>query len=190
MIRIFTLSLAVLSAMAGIARGDDAGDALVVLGEPRTHAIMRHALAPGYSDPTGFEVTDCATQRNLNEDGRQQARKTGIALRDAGASFDAVWTSQWCRCIDTADLLNLGEGEQVAALNSFFEDRSTSGAQTAALIAKLEKLPPDETVMMVTHQVNISALLGRSTTSGEVVVFSFYGDGKVVERGSFVLPAR
>ena len=156
----------------------------------RTHAIMRHALAPGYSDPANFDVDDCATQRNLNEDGRWQARETGSAFRDAGVSFDAVWTSQWCRCIDTATLLDVGDPFEVPALNSFFEDRSSREAQTEALRAQLQALPADQSVMMVTHQVNISALLGRSTTSGEVVIFSMDEDGAVTERDSFVVSVR
>lgn len=172
------------------AQADEMTLSAEVFDAPRTHAIMRHALAPGYSDPSGFDVENCATQRNLNDAGREQAQATGAALREAGVSFDAVWTSQWCRCVDTAELLGLGEPREVPALNSFFEDRSTRSAQTEALRDLLSALPADQRVMMVTHQVNISALLGRSTTSGEVVVFSLDEDGSVTEQGSFVMPVR
>lgn len=188
MIRIFTLALVFAAGLAGTSRS--AEPELSALAGSRTHAIMRHALAPGFSDPANFDVNDCATQRNLNEVGREQARETGAAFRAAGAGFDAVWTSQWCRCVDTAALLDLGVPVEVPALNSFFEDRSTRGAQTEAVQAKLLALPPDTTVMMVTHQVNISALIGRSTTSGEVVVFSIGEDGQITIRGSFVMPTR
>jgi len=188
--RVLIISLLVLAGLTGPVRSDSPEQVLRLLSEPRTHAIMRHALAPGFSDPSNFDVTDCATQRNLNDAGREQARATGEAFRRADASVDAVWTSQWCRCIDTADLLDLGDPKQVPALNSFFENRGARGAQTEATRAQVLALPPETNVMMVTHQVNISALIGRATTSGEVIVFKMNEDGSVDELGSFVLPAR
>lgn len=180
--------LATLLALAALAGPAAADPDLAVLGEPRTHAIMRHALAPGYSDPAGFRVDDCATQRNLDRRGREQARLTGEALREAGVAFDRVWTSRWCRSRDTAVLMDLGAVEEVTALNSFFEDRSTREAQTAAVKDLLLALPPEETVMLVSHQVNISALVGGATTSGEIVLFTIAEDGAVTERGSFLIP--
>lgn len=44
--------------------------ALQKLAEPRTHAMLRHAIAPGTGDPPGFTLGDCATQRNLDDRGR------------------------------------------------------------------------------------------------------------------------
>ena len=40
-------------------------------------ALFRHALAPGTFDPPGFRLGDCGTQRNLNDEGRAQARRIG-----------------------------------------------------------------------------------------------------------------
>lgn len=189
---ITALSLALGLGLAILGKGAAAEEATgaSVLAEPRTHAIMRHALAPGYSDPAAFDVDDCATQRNLDDRGRAQARATGEALRAAGARFDRVWTSEWCRCRDTAGLMDLGEPVEVPALNSFFEDRSTREAQTEALREKLAALPPGETAMLVTHQVNISALLGEATRSGEVIFFTIGEDGETEIRGGFTIPPR
>ena len=145
------------------------------LRQPGAIAIMRHALAPGGGDPAGFDVTDCATQRNLDDRGRAQARRIGAALRDRGFAFDAVLTSQWCRCRDTAELLAVGPVTEAPPLNSFFQNRAAGPAQTQAtrdLIAQTEG-----TLMMVTHQVNITALTGVFPASGEVVVFRLTGDG-------------
>lgn len=142
------------------------------LEQPARAGLLRHALAPGYSDPEGFDIARCETQRNLDHRGRAQARALGDAIRARGIRVDRVISSEWCRCRETAELLGLGPVETVPMLNSFFEDRSTAAAQTEALQAYLAALPPDEKVLIVTHQVNISALTGRSTRSGEMVVIT------------------
>lgn len=46
--------------------------------------IMRHAIAPGFSDPANFTLGDCSTQRNLSDEGRQQARKLGMLFKRHG----------------------------------------------------------------------------------------------------------
>ena len=137
--------------------------------QPGAHAIMRHALAPGGGDPANFDIDDCATQRNLDDRGREQARRIGQALRDRGITFDRILTSQWCRSRETAELLGLGAVTDEPALNSFFQDRSTAQAQTGATrsIAQAAEGP----LMMVAHQVNITALTGVFPSSGEIVVF-------------------
>ncbi len=144
------------------------------LDQPGAMAIMRHALAPGTGDPTSFEIDDCSTQRNLNDRGRAQARAIGAAFRERGMDFDQVMTSQWCRSRETAELLNLGPVIEAPALNSFFRDFSTRDAQTAALRDLIANAGAP--LMMVSHQVNISALTGEGTRSGEVIVFRLNGD--------------
>ncbi|MEL7173054.1 MAG: histidine phosphatase family protein [Pseudomonadota bacterium] len=146
------------------------------LSEPRTHAIMRHALAPGTGDPARFEVDDCSTQRNLDARGRQQAREIGRHLAEAGIRFDGILSSQWCRCLDTARLLDLGPVREEPSLNSFFRQRERGPVQTRALLELLTGRPEDETLMLVTHQVNVSALTDRFTTSGEMIVFQLAGE--------------
>ncbi|MEM7497292.1 MAG: histidine phosphatase family protein [Pseudomonadota bacterium] len=162
-------------------------EVLAALAEPRTHAIMRHALAPGTGDPAGFTLGDCATQRTLDDRGREQARKTGERLRDAGVHFDRVLTSQWCRCEETARLLGLGPVEPAPPLNSFFRNRATGPGQTTELRRMLAEAPEAETLMLVTHQVNISALTGRATSSGEIVVFRLENDDAVTVLGKALL---
>ena len=156
-----------------------AGAEWEALKRPGAVAIMRHAIAPGTGDPAEFRLGDCSTQRNLDERGREQARAIGAAIRAAGVEVDRVLTSQWCRSRETAELLGLGPVEEMPALNSFFEDRSTREAQTRALRAHLAGLPDDERVVLVTHQVNITALTGRGVSSGEVFVLDVEPDGAV-----------
>ncbi|MEO0679502.1 MAG: phosphoglycerate mutase family protein [Pseudomonadota bacterium] len=111
--------------------------------------------------------------------GRAQARAVGAALRAAGVRFDRVLTSRWCRCRETAELLDAGPVEALPALDSFFEARHRRQAQTAALRAFLDGLPAGERVMLVTHYVNVQALTGRAVGSGEVLALSRGPNGEV-----------
>ena len=147
--------------------------------EPGIVAIMRHALAPGSGDSASFTLDDCATQRNLDARGREQAREIGKAIRAAGVTIDRVLTSQWCRCRDTAKLLNLGPVKELPALNSFFRNPASADPQTADLRRYLLSLPPGETVILVTHYVNIRALTGRAVASGKVVLLKIGSDRTV-----------
>ena len=168
------------------ARSENAA-VLDMLGQPGVHAIMRHALAPGTGDPAKFNLNDCRTQRNLDSRGRDQARTIGKAMRDAGIVFDRVLTSQWCRCRETAELLDLGQPEDFPAINSFFRDRSTAGDQTRAVLDFLSALPEDKRLMLVTHQVNITALTGMGVSSGEVFFVRIDRAGDLEVVGRFLL---
>ena len=173
------LAAALAAALVPAAAPAAADTRLARLAQPGIAAIMRHALAPGSGDPASFALDDCATQRNLDARGRAQARAVGAAVRAAGAAVDRVLASQWCRCRDTARLLGLGPVEELPALNSFFRDRSRAGAQTAALREFLLGLPPEETVILVTHYVNILTLTGRGAASGEVLLVEIGRGGAI-----------
>ena len=149
------------------------------LSEPGIVAVVRHAHAPGTGDPASFTLDDCATQRNLGARGRQQAREIGAAIRAAGAIVDRVLTSQWCRCRDTARLLDLGPVEDLPALNSFFRNPARADRQTADLRQFLSGLPPGGAVVLVTHYVNIKSLTGRGVASGEVLLLEIGRAGKI-----------
>lgn len=158
-----------------------------LLQTPGVHAIMRHALAPGGGDPDNFRVDDCSTQRNLDGRGRAQAEALGARLRDLGAAFNEIRTSQWCRCRDTAELLGLGPVVEAPELNSFFENRAAGPEQTAATRAYLRSLPKDQKVLMVTHQVNVTALIGGFPSSGELFLISLDESGNVEVVGSMLI---
>lgn len=149
-------------------------------------ALMRHALAPGTGDPAGFALLDCTTQRNLDQRGRDQARETGEALRRNGVEFDSVWTSQWCRSRDTAELMEMGAVQEVPSLNSFFANRARSGAQTAATLERIE-MAEGQRILMVTHQVNITALTGIVPRSGEIIVAQMREDGELEVTGRILI---
>lgn len=132
--------------------------------------LMRHAqTVSGVGDPPGFTLDDCKTQRNLSDEGRAQARRTGEAFRARGIALETVRTSAWCRCVETAKLA-FGEADVWPALNSFFQEPDTKAEQTAAVTAASVAVKPPDNWMLVTHQVNISALTGEWADSGEIVV--------------------
>jgi phosphohistidine phosphatase SixA len=131
-------------------------------------ALIRHALAPGTGDPPGFALEDCATQRNLSDEGRAQAARLGEAFRANGV-VDRVLSSGWCRCIETA-VLAFGTAEVWAPLHSFFQDSSTGPAQTAEVPAAVATWTGPGALVLVTHQVNITALTGIFPGSSEVIV--------------------
>lgn len=133
--------------------------------------LLRHArTVPGTGDPPGFRLEDCSTQRNLSEAGRAQARAIGEALRRERVPVDLVLSSRWCRCLDTARLLDLGPVRPFAPLDSFFEDRRRSEAQTREARARIAAWRGPGNLMMVTHQVNITALSSVYPASGEAAV--------------------
>ncbi len=146
--------------------------------------MLRHALAPGIGDPSGFELADCSTQRNLDATGREQARRIGAQFRAAGVTRAAVYSSQWCRCLETARLLDLGSVSELPVLNSFYERPQDRDPNIQALRAFLKSLPIDgEPVFLVTHQVTISAITGSGAASGEAVILKLQSEGEPLAAG-------
>ena len=132
--------------------------------------LFRHALAPGTGDPADFRIGDCTTQRNLDQAGREQARRIGNRLQERKIRVRAVWTSQWCRTRETAQLLDLGPVRDEPAFNSFFADRKDEPEQTALARRLLQDWKGPGVLVVVTHQVNMTALTGVYPRSGEGVV--------------------
>lgn len=155
------------------------------LNKPDHFAIMRHANAPGTGDPADFRIGDCSTQRNLDQTGRNEAIAIGNKARDAGIRSAKVYSSQWCRCMDTASELNLGPVQELPALNSFYQrskDREGNMRSLRAFIKQNTKVPGPK--ILVTHQVTISALTGQFTRQGETLIFRHTGQGDVEVIGS------
>ncbi|MCF6098758.1 histidine phosphatase family protein [Mesorhizobium muleiense] len=152
-------------------------------------ALLRHAAAPGSGDPPGFRLGDCSTQRNLSEEGRAQARAIGDLFRANGISSAAVHSSQWCRCLDTARLLGIGDVVPLELLNSFFGDSSAAEVRTAALLAWLRGQRFGGPAVLVTHQVNITGLTGEVPDSGEMIIVRIHEADPVQVIGQVATPA-
>ena len=142
------------------------------------HILMiRHALAPGNGDPPDFKIGDCTTQRNLDETGRLQARSIGDWLRSKGITSARIYSSQWCRCLETARLIDLGPVQELAALNSFYEKIEDREPNLRALNDFISQQPVDgELIILLTHFVTISAIAGAGVSSGEGALLELQKD--------------
>ena len=134
--------------------------------------FLRHALAPGNGDPAHFSLDNCSSQRNLDAVGRQQASNIGALFREHGIVFERIYSSQWCRCRETAKLLDIGPVFDLPGLNSFYQGIVPREKTLGALRMAISNLPGDGGVtLMVTHFVTISAITGIGVASGEAVAF-------------------
>ena len=171
------LSLTLLSAMPAVASAADQSEVIDRLNAGGHILMIRHALAPGNGDPPNFKIGDCATQRNLDDTGRNQARSIGVWLRNNGVTSARVYSSQWCRCLETARLLNLGPVKEMAALNSFYERTQDREPNLKALNDFISQQPvKGELIILVTHFVTIADIAGTSVSSGGGALLALHED--------------
>lgn len=181
------LLLALLLPLPGHADSTDPSGAAWTALREGAILLVRHALAPGIGDPPEFRIGDCTTQRNLDDTGREQARALGERLRTQGVRVGQVWASQWCRTLETARLMALAPVVEAPAFNSFFRDRDERAARTARARAALADWRGPGALVVVTHQVNITALVGGGVSSGEAIVVRVQ-DGALQEIGRLPPP--
>lgn len=145
--------------------------------------LIRHAATdPGIGDPPGFRLGQCGTQRNLSERGRREAQAIGARLRDQKVTVGPVWSSRWCRCLDTATLA-FRRVEPSPMLDSMFnDDEAASRAKAWQTFARLSTLREKDNVALVTHDVNIRTLAQESVAPGGIVVARMEA-GKLVVLG-------
>ena len=171
--RLARVSSCVLGISLSITPGLTAGDseeAWAALVEGGHVALIRHGNAPpGYGgDPPGFKIDDCKTQRNLDEQGRGEARALGEAFRNRGVRVDRILSSPWCRCLETARLMAVGPVEESWAL---VPDRDSSAPVRLLQLKEIVSAwRGPGTLVLVTHALTVRALLGFLPIQGETVV--------------------
>ena len=133
--------------------------------------FIRHALAPGGGDPENFDINDCSTQRNLNSVGIEQAKRIGQFFKDNNIPIEQVFSSEWCRCQDTAKNA-FGEFKTFDALNSFFSSKFAKNRDKQMRDLKLfiKNWNGDQNIVFVTHYVVIGEVLNTNVSSGEIAV--------------------
>ena len=133
--------------------------------------FIRHAYAPGNGDPKNFNLNDCSTQRNLNNEGREQAKYIGEFFKKNKIKIDKVLSSEWCRCKETAKIAFKNFSTN-SFLNSFYSSKYAKNKekQIEMLNDYVKKIKSDQNLIFVTHFVLISEVFNYAPSSGEIVV--------------------
>ena len=133
--------------------------------------FIRHAYAPGGGDPIDFDINVCNTQRNLNNSGRNQADKIGSLFKDNNISTDKVYSSEWCRCKETA-LIAFNQFETKKFLNSFFSSKfaQNKNSQIKSFKKFIKSWDGKKNLIFVTRYVFISEILDYAPSSGEIII--------------------
>ena len=133
--------------------------------------FIRHAYAPGGGDPSNFDINDCNTQRNLSDQGREQANKIGSFFKSNNILIDKVYSSEWCRCKETA-LIAFNKFETKKFLNSFFSTKfaQNKNSQIKSFKKFIKSWDGKKNLIFVTHYVFISEILDYAPSSGEIII--------------------
>ena len=158
--------------------------AIATLKTPGHALLLRHALAPGHNDPADFRLRDCGTQRNLDAAGRAQAVAIGAWLRARDVSPSTVYSSQWCRCLETAKLMGFRPIVEEVSLNSIADMPGTEASKLAKLrrfVGGLAGRPGP--AILVTHSTIATHMMGGLLGSGEAAVIRIGRDGSAASIG-------
>jgi broad specificity phosphatase PhoE len=133
--------------------------------------FIRHAYAPGGGDPPNFDINICETQRNLNDEGRIQSKKIGNFFKNNNISINKIYSSEWCRCKETAKIA-FKNFETKNFLNSFFSAKFSENREKQVIDFNkfLKNWDQKQNIIFVTHYVVISELLNYAPSSGEIVI--------------------
>lgn len=157
------LAAALSAAPAGAADFD-----LARLNEGGTVLLLRHVKAGG-ADSDDFDLNDCRTQREVGESGRKQAAELAARFKAAGITAARVLSSQWCRALQTAELLGLGPVEEAPALNYYHWKLGSEDAMKDALrrfFIELKAPAPGAPVVLVSHTTAFGVIGVEAPKSG------------------------
>lgn len=169
-VSIIIVGLAASAAEQSIAAEDPLWDALK---KGNLIILMRNnAVDEGLGDPKGYKVGDCATQLNLTDKGRAEAKKIGEEFKKRKIPIKQVLTSAFCRTKETAQLA-FGKADIWEPLNSFYDKPDRKAEQTRLLHQRMESPPKDGTnLILVTHGYNIVSATGLNPDPGDMLIIS------------------
>jgi|SRR5688572_8915244 len=173
------MKILALACLLAVSQGAAASEALWALLKAGGQVVLvRHAVTtPGVGDPPGMRLDDCATQRNLTDEGRRHAERIGTAFRARGIPVRAVQSSPWCRCMETAKLA-FGGAQAHASLGNLFGRPENRDSQIASLKNDLLGPRQGDNLVLISHGSTIQALTGVSPGTGEMVVLTPQGGGR------------
>jgi phosphohistidine phosphatase SixA len=169
-----------LALLAVLALAGCGGDEVELTGKERVLAtalqeggvvlVMRHAKTETATDETEV-LGDCGQQRNLSEEGREQARQIGRDVEALGVPVAEVRASPLCRAKETADLA-FGD----SAVDRVLVSPGVTGTieDDDRRIAQLERMtsaPPGKVTVLVTHTGNIGGAFDQSIEEGDMLAF-------------------
>lgn len=127
--------------------------------------LTRHMSTDSFVPGEGtHDDRDCASQRNLNERGKQEARDVGAAFKSLGILVGTVLTSPYCRCVDTG-VLAFGKGTPSEDLAVFDELSGLEKEKRGKLIRKLLNTVPasGSNTVLITHTGTLLYSFGLQT---------------------------
>jgi len=148
--------------------------------------LLRHSLAPGVGDPENFKLGDCSTQRNLSQEGRDDASEIGAWIKRQNVKIYRVESSRWCRARQTAELLDIGKVKLNKNLDSLFRESNLENHPKTLKTKQqiLNHRSKSGLLVLVGHYVNIAALVGVGVDSGEGVIVKADKNGVVKVLGT------
>jgi len=136
---------------------------------PGSVVMLRHSYAPGGFDPPTARLDDCSTQRNLDDNGRAQARRVGEAFQQRGITVATVLSSPRCRCLDTGRLA-FGRAEAWSVLQGALNDTALRQRLVAEIKQRIAEHRDGPPLVLVTHGSVISDVTGLDIRMGAFVV--------------------
>ena len=124
---------------------------------------------------------DAARMRQLSDQGRATARAVGDAMRRLGIPVDAVYASEYCRCMETADLLDVGPVETTRDILNMRAAQYAGGhaALAAAARMRLSTPPPlGSNIVLVAHGNVLMAVANSRPPEGGAAIVSPAGEGR------------
>jgi phosphohistidine phosphatase SixA len=142
--------------------------------------FMRHAYSEAYGDEYEVDLDNCKTQRNLSDKGKKQAKIVGDALKKLGVQIGDVYTSPYCRCVDTANLAFGQANVRPELIYAAALESEEERAKYADALVQLLSIKPEEgkNTIIVSHSVNLEEATGiLPRPEGVIHVFKPTEDG-------------
>ncbi|HVL36085.1 MAG TPA: histidine phosphatase family protein [Burkholderiales bacterium] len=185
-LKILSLTALVLAAAAAPSAAAGEDDLWNLLNDGGQVVLLRHGPTDPMPGRKAISLQDCSTQRNLSDEGRDQARRIGEAFRLHRIPVDQVLASPWCRCVETAGLA-FGGADIEPALGNLYGRASERPQRVRELKALVSEVRESGNLVLVSHSATILALTGIAPAPGEAVVITPLGDGRFAVAGRLEL---
>ena len=151
---------------------------------------MRHTKTDRtQKDSDVSDLSNCSTQRNLNDEGKRQAALIGDAFRQFRIHVEEIFSSPYCRAVDTATIM-FGQAIQTQDLRYLTRLAPNDAAAASKwLNEKLREQTNQATNrILVAHTANLKKTTGIwPKNAGDINVFRPHGDGTYTHVGTILV---